>query len=124
MGWSSIAVGWACIVGGKELTIIDRELSLSHPTSIELQLLQLQESDLLHNSVRHGSSSGRNSLSIVVGIGSSEQDLDGADMMILRTSSTSYVLKLSNAAVAGGSLVEAAAVEAVEFRIASIFLTK
>ena len=81
-------------------------------------------SDLLHDSVMHGSSSGRNSLSIVVGIGSSEQDLDGADVMILRTSSTSYVLKLSNTAVAGGNLVDAAVVEAVEFRIASIFLTK
>ena len=36
------------MVGGKELIIIDRELSLSHPTAIELQLIQLQESDLLH----------------------------------------------------------------------------
>ena len=72
----------------------------------------------------HGSSSGRNSLSIVVGIGSSEQDLYGADVMILRTSSRQYILKLSNAAAASASLVEAAAVEAVEFRIASIFSMK
>ena len=64
-------------VGGKELTIIGGELSLSHPTAIELQLLQFQESDLFHNWVMHGSSSGRNSLSIAVDFGSSEQDLDG-----------------------------------------------
>ena len=65
-----------------------------------------------------------------VDIGSSEQDLDGSYTTwrsfteILRTSSMSHILKLSNAAVADGSLVEVAAVEAVEFRIASVFLTK
>ena len=77
-----------------------------------------------------GSSYIRNSLSIAVDIGSSEQDLDGAYTTwknfteILRTSSMSYILKLSNAAIAGDSLNEVAAVEAVEFRIASAFLTK
>ena len=92
-------------LGGKELTIIGRELSLSHSTAIELQLLQLQESGLFHNWAMHGSSSGRYSLSIAVDIGSSEQDLDGAYTTwknfteILRTSSMSYILKLSNAAV-------------------------
>ena len=78
----------------------------------------------------HGSSSGSNSLSIAVDSGSSEQHLDDAYTTwrsvteILRTSSMSYILKLTNAAVADDSLVEVAAVEAVEFRIASVFLTK
>ena len=99
-------------VGGKELIIIVVEISLSHSTAIELQLLLFRESDLFHNWVMHDSSSGRNFLNIAVDFGSSEQDLDGAYTTwrsfteIQRTCSMSYILKLSNAAVASGGLVE------------------
>src|SRR6218665_2360007 len=63
-------------------------------------------SERLHISVTNGSNSSRNSLRIVVGIGSSEQDLDLVERICFLISSGLYNLNLSNTAVGGGSLLE------------------
>jgi hypothetical protein len=63
---------------------------------------QLYSRDAVYRSVRNGKSSGRNSLSTLVGSGSNEHNFDGALMMVDLTSSAGTGSKASRIAVAGG----------------------
>src|SRR6218665_298675 len=63
-------------------------------------------SERLHISVTNGSNSSKNSVKVVVGIGSSEHDLDLVDWICFLISSGLYNFNLSNTTVDDGILVE------------------
>ena len=84
---------------------------------------QPSESDLLHISVINGNSSGRNSLRMVVGIGSNEHDFDFVDMIMVRISSELRDSNMLNSTVGGYSLV-VGWLPPVDRRMVSIFCRK